>query len=133
MAIRKPQSLPGLLVLLLSLLSQSAAALSLGEIQLQSRLGEPLLATLRIGQAGDLSAEQLKIRLAPRQVQQHYEVTGYALQPRLEFAWQRQGDQFIVTISSREAIKEPFLHFMLQVLWPGGQLLKDCQLLLDPV
>ena len=121
----------GLLFIAL-LVSHTASALSVGDAHLHSKLGEPLLATLNISNAERLSEQQIKIKLAPREIQQQRQVSNFHLQQGLNIHWQAQGDQFKVSIRGTDPIKEPFVHLILQVIWPEGKLFKEYKLLLDP-
>jgi pilus assembly protein FimV len=108
-------------------------ALSAGDIQLNSWLGEPLKAELLLSKTGDLTTEQIKVRLAPREIYQRYQVAQNGFQQRLTFALSADNNDTVnVSISTEDPIKEPYQHFVLQILWPEGELYKEFKILIDP-
>jgi pilus assembly protein FimV len=122
-----------LLLLLACTASQSSYALSIGETMLHSRLGEPLSASLTLSDLQGLDQQQIKVRLADRQTHQRLNADYSGFQQRINFALQSpEGDQLQVKLSTSDPVKEPYQHFIIQVVWPEGELLKDIKLLIDP-
>lgn len=122
--------LSGLLGLLLA---QTAAALSLGDIQVDSRLGEPLQARIALRGAGDLTEEQLLVSLAD---EQHYRQMGLEREyshTRLRFDISLNGKTGTgeIRVRSQEPMREPQIGFVLQARWPKGHTLRSYNILLD--
>ena len=42
------------------------------------------------------------------------------------------GRDLIIQVSSHKPIVEPFLNFIVEVLWPNGRILREYTVLLDP-
>ena len=122
-----------LLAALGMLLPLAVAAVGLGEIRLSSALNEPLRAEIPLVSVTPDEAEQLSINLAPRE---RYEAAGIAQVPelrmlRFETVTGSDGSPAI-RVSTREAVAEPFLNFLIEVSWPSGRLVREYTLLLDP-
>lgn len=123
------QTLRLTLALALSALSFSATGLGVGEIELLSKLGEPLQAQITLNNVGDLGEDDLLIKLAPQDVYQRMGVERGHLASNLLFTV--EGNTLKVT--TRQPIKEPYLNFILQFRWPSGELYREFKLLVDPV
>ena len=113
-------------------LSSPLLALSAGDIQLQSWLGEPLKAQLQLGSTGDLSTSQIKVKRASNEIHQRYDIAQSGFPHRLIFSLQQNNKGIMVNISTEDPVKEPYQHFILQILWPEGELYKEFKLLIDP-
>lgn len=113
-------------------LSSSVFALSAGDIQLKSWLGEPLKAQLQLRHTGDLSTSQIKVRRASRDIHQRYDIAQTGFTQRLVFSLEQNDQGINVGITTEDPIKEPYQHFILQILWPEGELYKEFKLLIDP-
>ncbi len=120
------------LILLCALLPLAVQAVTLGEARVKSFLNQPLdveidLVGLTAGQN-----EQLRLRLAN---QEHFDRLGIAytrLLEDLEFDIVREGNRWLVRARSDRPINEPFIDFPLLMTWPGGQMVRQYTLLLDP-
>ena len=117
-----------LLTLGLLLCSHSALALELGEAQLLSTLGEPLSVQIPIRNT-KVSADQLIVQQADAATYQQMNIERSPHFYNLQF---RQRSDSLITITTREPVKEPFLSFVIQLRWPEGNLNKTIDLLLDP-
>ncbi|MBV1870884.1 MAG: hypothetical protein KUG76_08240, partial [Gammaproteobacteria bacterium] len=110
-----------------------AGALGLGDITLNSALNQPLSADIVIRKPGDLTPEEVLASLASAK---EFNTLGvdrsYFLQD-LQFNV-KISDSGVATIhlTTRKAVIEPFLNFIVEVQWPEGKLLKEYTLLLDP-
>jgi pilus assembly protein FimV len=121
-----------LLAVLLSVTGRSWA-LGLGEINLDSALNERLRAEIPLLEVQGLQAEEIMVSLASSA---DFERVGverffYLTDLRFEVDVSRAGTAVIRVISSKP-ITEPYLNFLVQVLWPQGRMLKEYTLLLDP-
>jgi pilus assembly protein FimV len=112
--------------------STTTFALSAGEIQLNSWLGEPLVAEFQLSSVNNLSTEQIKIKLAPKAIVEKFDVAHTGFQQHLTFKLMQNDKGINVAISTEDPIKEPFQHFVLQILWPEGELYKEFKILIDP-
>ena len=122
-----------LLALSLALASERAAALGLGGMRTQSALNQPFYAEIDLFDVKNDELDTVKVRLASRD---DFEQAG-AERPhfltRLNFTPMiGPTGQPIVQITSREPIREPYLDFLVEVLWPQGRLVKEYTVLMDP-
>ena len=44
----------------------------------------------------------------------------------------RPNGKSVIQVSSSKPVREPYLNFLVEVLWPNGRLLREYTLLLDP-
>lgn len=110
-----------------------AAALGAGDYELHSYLNEPLKLQVSLTDVGDLTEEQLRVGLASDADYQRAGLDREALHGELRFAVELRGDGTgVLTISTRQPVREPFLSFLVDYLWPSGRLLREYTVLLDP-
>lgn len=122
-----------LLAALLSLQASYAAALGLGEIDLDSALNEKLRAEIGLIDASGLESSEILVSLASSEDFERVGVERFFFLTDLKFdvAVDSKG-QPVIRVRSGQAISEPYLNFIVEVLWPSGRLLKEFTLLLDP-
>ncbi len=118
---------------LLSLQASYAAALGLGEIDLDSALNEKLRAEIGLIDASGLESSEILVSLASSEDFERVGVERFFFLTDLKFdvAVDSKG-QPVIRVRSGQAISEPYLNFIVEVLWPSGRLLKEFTLLLDP-
>jgi len=111
----------------------SAAALGLGPIQVKSALDQPLLAEIPILAARPAELDQLRADIASSDL---FERLGLEHPPALSGLNLRiegaDGGNPHIVVTSRSAMREPLLNLVVDVRWPGGRLVRDFAVLLDP-
>ncbi len=123
-----------LVALLLACASMSVKAVSLGQISVESGLGEPLRAAIEITQYKVEDLRKLKVQLAePASFAQaglafHPALNG--LQARLEF--RGDGKPFIA-LTGQSPVSEHFVDVIVEAQWPSGRLAMNYTLLVSPV
>ncbi len=120
------------LILLCALLPLAVQAVTLGEARVKSYLNQPLEVEIDLVGVAAGQNEQLRLRLAN---QEHFDRLGIAYLTLLEdlsFDVVREGNRWLVRARSDRPITEPFLDFPLLMTWPGGQMVRQYTLLLDP-
>lgn len=107
--------------------------LGLGEIDLESALNEKLRAQVELFDADGLESAEILVSLASREDFERVGVERFFFLTDLKFAvsTDRRGTP-VITVNSSKPISEPYLNFLVEVLWPSGRLLKEYTLLLDP-
>ncbi len=121
------------LAIALALASGSAAALGLGQIELKSKLGEPLLAEIPIISNDPAELERLQAGLASPET-----FARIGLRPpdavltNLQFvsALDAQGNP-VIRVTSVQPIQQPLLTFLIEVDWGQGKLVREYSTLLD--
>lgn len=121
------------LTALVSMTPGIAAALGVGEYELNSYLNQPLDMEVSLHEVGDLTAEEILVNLAS---QSEFDAAGvdrsYFLN-RIDFAVELQaGDKAILHITTDQPVREPYLNFLVEFLWPTGRLMREYTVLLDP-
>ncbi|MGJ3255667.1 MAG: FimV/HubP family polar landmark protein [Alcanivorax sp.] len=110
-----------------------AAALGVGEYELNSYLNQPLDMEISLHEVGDLTADEILVNLAS---QAEFDAAGvdraYFLN-RMDFAVELQaGDKALLHITTDQPVREPYLNFLVEFLWPTGRLMREYTVLLDP-
>lgn len=124
--------------LLIGLASSSALysglvpALGLGEITLHSALSQPLDAEIELFDVGDLTAEDMRVRLAPADVFARSGVDRLYFFNDLRFTPLLRGGKSVIRVVSTQPVREPYLNFIVEVVRPNGQLYREYTVLLDP-
>ncbi len=123
--------------IIFSILAAAAApqswGLGLGEIELNSALNQEFNATIELFDAAGLEPGEILVSLGSSDdfqrvgVERFFFLTGLSF----EVSYAANGEPQVVITSSRP-ITEPYLNFLVEVLWPNGRLLKEYTVLLDP-
>jgi pilus assembly protein FimV len=129
------KGLPARLVLgvVLGFYPLAGYSLGLGKLKIRSALNEPLQAEVEFTSISDGERRGLKIELAPRS---DFEAAGAeraAFLSQLKFIVVKRPDgRYFLNIKTDGPLEEPFLHFLVQVEWPGGRLVREYTALIDP-
>ncbi|MGB5511851.1 MAG: FimV/HubP family polar landmark protein, partial [Woeseiaceae bacterium] len=118
---------------LVLLLSSKGWAVGLGDIQLDSALNEPLRAEIALLGATPDELTSLDVALASADTFSRYGIDRpvYLQQIRFDIiANTAKGP--VVKLTSPVQMTEPFLTFLVEASWPGGRLLREYTVLLDP-
>ncbi len=123
--------------IILSFLAVSVApqswGLGLGEIELDSALNQEFKATIELYDASGLEPGEILVALGSSEDFDRVGVERFFFLTGLDFqvGYTPNGEPQIEVTSSRP-ITEPYLNFIVEVLWPNGRLLKEYTVLLDP-
>ncbi len=110
-----------------------AAALGVGEYELHSYLNEPLNMEVSLTDLRDLTEEELLVNLAADKDFERAGVERQAMHADLRFNIDLRPDGTgVVTITTRQPVREPYVSFLVEYLWPTGRLLREYTVLLDP-
>ena len=113
--------------------SAGAHALGLGEIEMQSALNQRLDAEIPLRGVSADDSDQISVGLASQEAFDNVGLDRPFALTRLEFAVKQRGDGgYYVHVTSSKPIVEPFMSFLVEVDWPGGNLLREYTVLLDP-
>ncbi|MES9990690.1 MAG: FimV/HubP family polar landmark protein [Candidatus Thiodiazotropha sp.] len=110
-----------------------ALALGLGEIHPQSALNQAFKADIDLLSVSQEELQDVRVSLATREafekagMERPYLLTGLKFTPMLTAAGKP-----VISVSSKDAIREPFLNFLIEVNWPKGRLVREYTVLLDP-
>ncbi|MFK3800306.1 FimV/HubP family polar landmark protein [Pseudomonas sp. NPDC088444] len=116
-----------------ALSSGMAHALGLGGLTVKSSLNQPLLAEIELTQVQDLNSAQVVPSLATSAEFAQAGVGRMAILDDLVFTpVVNPGGKSVLRITSTKPIRDPYVKFLVQVLWPNGRALREYSLLLDP-
>jgi len=120
-------------VMLVMLLHASVvSALGLGDISVESKLNERFVAEVPLINSQDLGAGQIIAGLATADefaradVERSHWLGDLSFRVRLDDS----GDH-VLEVTTDEALREPYLNFLLEVRWPNGRMLREYTVLLD--
>jgi len=108
-------------------------ALGVGDIKLHSALNQKLIAEIPLLTSPGEDISQIKVRLAPSGafaragLDRPYYLSNLRFKPV-----HRSDGSVVIQVTSNNAIREPFLDFLLEVDWPQGRMLREFTVLLDP-
>ncbi len=107
-------------------------AFGLGDIQINSALNQPMDAEIElVGFKAD-QIDEVFVELASQQMFERVGVPRPYILTRLKFTPMLSRGKPVIRVTSTDAIREPFLTFLIDVRWAKGKLLREFTVLLDP-
>lgn len=120
---------------LLLILPSAAMALGLGRIELKSALNQPLDGEISLLSVRAKDLEHLKVKLASSTDFKRAGIERPYFLSRIKFEIvenKNKNKKYIVKLTSKDSIQEPFLNFLVEVRWANGKMLREFTVLLDP-
>ena len=118
--------------LVLLLFSGWVSALGLGEIKMNSAMNEPMDAEVEILNLGDLTENEVQVKLASAQDFERAGVERLFLLVDLRFSLDlSKRSRPLLRITSKKPIKEPYLDFLVDMRWTSGRMLREYTILMD--
>ena len=115
------------------LIPASAYSLGIGDIKLHSALNQNLNAEIALNVSADEYASGIKVKLAAPEKFDEVGVLWTHFLSKIKFESVKRADgSVVVKLTSREALREPFLDFLLEVSWDKGSLYREFTVLVDP-
>lgn len=111
--------------------ASAAVALGLGDIDVRSRLNQPLSARIAINAAPDDVVDDLKVGIASNEEFKRAGVEQIPYLSTLRFAVKSDGAPYI-QVSSDQPAREPFMLLLLDVRDRGNKIVREYSLFLDP-
>lgn len=116
-----------------TLLAAVVQAMGLGPITTTSSLNQPFAAKIPIVGATPPDLDSVAARLADAE---QFERAGVArdavlLALRFEVVSERPGEEYL-RVSTADAVREPFLNFLVELAWANGRIVREYTVLLDP-
>jgi len=108
-------------------------ALGLGEATVKSSLNQPLTAEIELVRVGELGVDEILPGLATREefLRAKVDRVYFLSDLRFEVIENKKGNLAVV-LTTTKPVREPFLNFLVEVIWPSGRLLREYALLIDP-
>ncbi len=121
------------LLILLFAVSTGVMALGLGNIELNSGLNQPFDARIVLLSPTASELDSLTVTLADIDAFDRAGIERSFILSSLRFAvLQGESGHDYIHITSREALREPFLNFLVDASWSNGRLFREYTVLLDP-
>ncbi|MDG2070792.1 MAG: FimV/HubP family polar landmark protein [Pseudomonadales bacterium] len=119
---------------LLTLYSATAFGFGMGKLELNSALNQVFSAEIQLINIGRLQPEEIIPSLATQDDFNRYGVERIYILTDLDFVvrGREDGSGYYLEVTSDKPIREPFLNFIVEVLWPSGKILSEFTVLLDP-
>lgn len=117
----------------LALASGAASALGLGQIEVRSRAGQPLMAEIPVISSDPTELEFLQARLASPETFARIGLepsAGAAADLQFEIGTGRTGGT-VIRVTTQEPVNEPLLTFLVEVDWGQGRLVREYSALVD--
>jgi FimV-like protein len=108
-------------------------AVTLGPARVTSYLNQPLEAEIELVGLEPGQHEDLRIRIANQAQFDRLGIAYTNFLADLRFDVVQSSGRWIVRVRSSRPVSEPFLDFPVQMTWPGGQMVRQYTLLLDPL
>lgn len=120
------------MLMALALGSSQAIALDLGQIQVKSALGQPLLAEIPLHPASPAELQNLTVQLASSEEFARAGIVGGRTTIPLHFSVANIAGGKVIRITSSEAVDDPYLDLLLEVNSNAGKSVREFAILLDP-
>ena len=109
----------------------SASALGLGELKVESELNDFLVGRIDLQAVKPGDMVNLDVRLAEPEVFEDAGLPRPYILSKLRFETVSTSDNAgYIKVTSKERIREPYLNFILEVVWHRGRILREYSVLL---
>lgn len=121
------------LAIALALTSSPLLAMGLGQIQVHSQLGQPLVAEIPLSVDSPAEAASLQVSMAPAKDFTRAGISLNQMAMPLQFTVTTNArGEHVIRVTTVDPVRAPYLDFLLQVNWSNGRLLREYTVLLDP-
>ncbi len=111
----------------------SGHSLGIGDIRVRSALNQNLNAEIALIASKGEDPSNIKVSLAPAEKFDEAGVPWTYFLSKIRFTpVVKPNGSIVIKVTSREALKEPYLNFLLEVSWPKGNLYREFTVLVDP-
>ena len=113
-------------------LSQTALAIGIGDIAVDSYVNEPLSARITVLDPKDVSESEVIASLASLTdferlgVERHYSLSSLVFEADIG-----SSESANIRVTTKDPIREPYLNFLVELKWPEGRVLREYTVFLD--
>lgn len=119
--------------LVFGLIPTISYALGLGEIHLHSHLNEPLQAEIALEDVKGIEPTDIIAALADPTAFRKEGLEFSSWLNAIHFkVMQSQDGRAIIQLTTEQPVRDPFADLLVQATWPGGKIIREYTLLLDP-
>lgn len=111
----------------------NSLGLGTSDLQLFSKLGEPLQARLKIIHNDNVDSHQILVSQASPSAYKSMKIERVSSHQDLRFTLERLNNQIYILLSTDKSIVEPYFHVLLNIRWPKGEIFKEIKILIDPI
>lgn len=110
-----------------------AEALGFGPINVHTSLNQPLRADIQLSDSHVSNLSNIKVKLASPGLFSRVGIPrpDYLTQLHFKIVHAAHGE-LAIRVTTRQPMRQPFLDFLVEVNWPGGRLLREYTILLNP-
>lgn len=110
-----------------------AEALGFGPINVHTSLNQPLRADIQLSDSHVSDLSNIKAKLASPSLFSRVGIPrpGYLTQLHFKVVHAGHG-KLAIKVTTQQPMRQPFLDFLVEVNWPGGRLLREYTILLNP-
>lgn len=113
------------------LTSAASNALSLGEVEVHSKLNQALNGTIPLSASKEELAS-LKVTMASNEAFSRFGIEQSDLLKSMTFEVVNNNGTAHIKVTSKRPIREPLLEFVLSVYWGNGKMLREFAIFLSP-
>jgi pilus assembly protein FimV len=122
----------GVVLVAVVVIGNPALAVTLGQAKVLSYLNQPLNIEIPLIGVAPGQEDELRLRLANQGTFDRLGISYTRLLASMQFDIVQDNGEWIVRATTSRPVNEPFLDFPLLMAWPGGQMIRQYTLLLDP-
>lgn len=123
-----------ILISVFVLLSSPLFAVELSEIRVYSLLNEPLNAEITLSKVKGISLAETLVSVAERDfyIESGFEPLSWVYKIKFNILRNPDTGKTVIKMTTDEPIKDPYVDLLLVTTWPGGKIIREYTLLLDP-
>tara|TARA_B110000858_G_scaffold198463_1_gene265324 strand:+ start:22940 stop:26086 length:3147 start_codon:yes stop_codon:yes gene_type:complete len=120
-----------ILTMLLCSMATQLYALGLGTVTVESSLNQPLRMRIELLQLGDTRLQDINVSMASGADFERFNIERASFLSNVRFSVEPSAQGNVIILTTTHIVREPYLSFILDTLWPNGRLLSEHTVLMD--